>query len=49
MRRQGIETFIEAGPKDVLSGLVKRIDRAAERVTLNNADSVAAFLAAQMS
>jgi len=49
MRGQGIETFIEAGPKDVLTGLVKRIDRDAERVTLNSADSVAAFLAAQIS
>jgi [acyl-carrier-protein] S-malonyltransferase len=46
MRAHGIETFIELGPKDVLSGLVKRIDRAAARVTLNNAQTVNAFLAA---
>ena len=49
MRGQGIDTFIEVGPKDVLTGLVKRIDRAVERVTLNSAASVAEFLAAQMS
>lgn len=49
MRSQGVETFIEIGPKDVLTGLVKRIDRDAKRITLNSADSVAAFLAGQMS
>jgi len=46
MRAHGIEQFIELGPKDVLNGLIKRIDRAAERVTLNNAESVKTFLAA---
>jgi [acyl-carrier-protein] S-malonyltransferase len=45
MRKQGIQTFIELGPKDVLSGLLKRIDPDAQRVTLNSADSVQAFLA----
>ena len=44
MRAHGIEQFIELGPKDVLSGLIKRIDRAAERVTLNSAESVETFL-----
>jgi [acyl-carrier-protein] S-malonyltransferase len=44
MRARGIEQFIELGPKDVLSGLIKRIDRAAERVSLNNAESVNTFL-----
>jgi [acyl-carrier-protein] S-malonyltransferase len=44
MRARGIDQFIELGPKDVLSGLVKRIDRAAERVSLNNAESVNTFL-----
>jgi [acyl-carrier-protein] S-malonyltransferase len=46
LREHGIDLFIELGPKDVLSGLIKRIDRAAERVTLNNAESVKTFLAA---
>jgi [acyl-carrier-protein] S-malonyltransferase len=41
----GINTFIELGSKDVLSGLIKRIDRSATRITLNSAESVAAFLA----
>jgi [acyl-carrier-protein] S-malonyltransferase len=43
MLEAGVETFVELGPKDVLSGLIKRIDRQATRITLNNADSVAAF------
>ncbi len=44
MRVRGIETFIELGPKDVLSGLIKRIDRATKRYTLNSAESVRSFL-----
>lgn len=44
MRQHGIETFIELGPKDVLSGLIKRVDRQARRITLNNAASVASFI-----
>jgi [acyl-carrier-protein] S-malonyltransferase len=46
MRQRGVELFIELGPKDVLNGLIKRVDRAAERVSLNSAESVQAFLAA---
>lgn len=49
MRQAGVDTFIELGPKDVLSGLIKRIDRAAKRVTLNSADSVTAYLTAANS
>lgn len=44
MRALGVKTFIELGPKDVLSGLVKRIAREAQRITLNSAASVQAFL-----
>ena len=44
LRAQGVETFVELGPKDVLTGLVKRIDRAATRVNLNDAASIQAFL-----
>lgn len=44
MRALGVNTFIELGPKDVLSGLIKRIDRDAQRITLNSASSVQAFL-----
>jgi [acyl-carrier-protein] S-malonyltransferase len=46
MLGQGVNLFIELGPKDVLSGLIKRISRDAERITLNSAESVSAFLAA---
>lgn len=45
MLNQGIDTFIELGPKDVLGGLIKRIDRSTTRFTLNSAESVRAFLA----
>lgn len=48
MRARGVELFVELGPKEVLSGLVKRIDRAAERATLNNTESVNTFLAAHI-
>jgi len=44
MRSQGIESFVELGPKDVLTGLIKRIDRAAKRISLNSAERVQAFL-----
>jgi [acyl-carrier-protein] S-malonyltransferase len=36
----GAQRFIELGPKDVLTGLVKRIDRNVATVTLNNAASL---------
>lgn len=47
MRRAGVEQFVELGPKDVLSGLIKRIDRGTTRKALNNAESVAAFISQQ--
>lgn len=44
MLGQGIITFIELGPKDVLSGLIKRIDRTTQRTALNSTETLAAFL-----
>ncbi|HML22200.1 MAG TPA: ACP S-malonyltransferase [Aggregatilinea sp.] len=44
MLNQGVQRFVELGPKDVLSGLIKRIDRSAQRAALNNAAAVEAFL-----
>lgn len=43
LRRLGASTFIEFGPKDVLTGLLKRIDREAVGVALNNAAAVATY------
>jgi len=40
----GAETFIEVGPKDVLTGLMKRIDRKSNRIALNTVDALEAFL-----
>ncbi len=45
MLEAGIDTFIEVGPGDVLTGLVKRIDRKSKRITLNSVDAVRAFVA----
>jgi [acyl-carrier-protein] S-malonyltransferase len=33
---QGVDTFVEAGPGQVLLGLIKRIDRKAKRVYLKD-------------
>jgi len=40
----GGETFIEVGSKDILSGLMRRIDRKKERITINSVDALKAFL-----
>lgn len=42
----GVENFIELGPKDVLSGLLKRIDRSKTGVSINSAEALQAFVAA---
>jgi [acyl-carrier-protein] S-malonyltransferase len=36
LMREGVTTFVEVGPGNVLSGLVKRIDRGAKAVSVNN-------------
>lgn len=40
----GAETFVEIGSKDVLSGLMKRIDRKKKRISLNSVEALEAFL-----
>ena len=40
----GAETFVEIGSKDVLSGLMKRIDRKRTRISLNSVEALDAFL-----
>ena len=42
----GVENFIELGPKDVLTGLLKRIDRSKSGTALNNAASLQALVVA---
>jgi [acyl-carrier-protein] S-malonyltransferase len=36
----GVSTFVEVGPGNVLSGLVKRIDRGVKSIPVNNLDSL---------
>ena len=36
LMRQGVQTFVEVGPGNVLSGLVKRIDRTAKAISVNS-------------
>jgi [acyl-carrier-protein] S-malonyltransferase len=38
--REGARTFVEVGPGNVLSGLVKRIDRSVKSISVNNLDSL---------
>jgi [acyl-carrier-protein] S-malonyltransferase len=40
LMREGVRTFVEVGPGNVLSGLVKRIDRSVKSVSVNNLDSL---------
>ncbi len=41
---QGVDTFYEIGPGDVLTGLVKRIDRGVRRVALGTAENLQGLL-----
>ncbi|MDX6485350.1 MAG: [acyl-carrier-protein] S-malonyltransferase [Gaiellaceae bacterium] len=40
LMREGVKTFVEIGPGNVLSGLVKRIDRGAKAVSVNSLASL---------
>lgn len=44
IKESGSTLFIEVGPGDVLTGLVKRINRDVERVTINTVQSLRAWL-----
>jgi [acyl-carrier-protein] S-malonyltransferase len=39
--REGVQTFVEVGPGNVLSGLVKRIDRNANTISVSTPESLA--------
>ncbi len=38
--KQGVSTFVEVGPGNVLSGLLKRIDRSVKAVSVNSLESL---------
>jgi [acyl-carrier-protein] S-malonyltransferase len=40
LMKDGVRTFVEVGPGNVLSGLVKRIDRTAKAISVNNLASL---------
>ena len=40
LQEQGVDAFIEIGPKDVLTGLMKRIDRKARRFSIQDAEGI---------
>lgn len=48
MQKAGINRYLELGPGGVLVGLVKRIDRQAERVSLETSEQLCAFVANQV-
>lgn len=41
---QGVKQFVEIGPGEVLSGLMKRIERSAERLTINQPETLEQFV-----
>jgi [acyl-carrier-protein] S-malonyltransferase len=40
LMKEGVRTFVEIGPGNVLSGLVKRIDRSVKAVSVNDLASL---------
>jgi [acyl-carrier-protein] S-malonyltransferase len=49
MLESGASRFLEVGPGNVLSGLLKRVDRAAEAKALGTADQVESFLSGEVA
>ncbi len=49
MITSGVETFVEIGPKATLTGMIRRIDRSAERVNISDPESLASFVKALKS
>jgi [acyl-carrier-protein] S-malonyltransferase len=43
MIAQGATSFVEVGPKDVLAGLIRRIDAAVSAISIGDAAGVARF------
>ena len=41
---QGVTTFVEIGPKNVLTGLMRRIDKSVQAMNVENVEGVKAFL-----
>ena len=40
LRRKGVQTFVEVGPGNVLSGLIKRIDRNAKTISVSTPEAL---------
>jgi [acyl-carrier-protein] S-malonyltransferase len=40
LRRKGVQTFVEVGPGNVLSGLIKRIDRNAQTISVSTPEAL---------
>ncbi len=44
MIAQGVTTFVEIGPRNVLTGLIRRIDKSVQVINVENVEGVKAFL-----
>jgi len=44
MVEAGVTTFVEIGPGEVLTGLVKRVDRKAQRVNINSPEGIVGWM-----